>query len=306
MIPSTATPSLTFSRTTAVLLKGLDNRCERYNDCFKLCQQEFSKETVHDLRVATRRLLITLEILETLFLGMKARKLRRDLKRQLDNLDQLMDTQVQIAYVEDEMVGVKGISSFLKYLYRREANLLKEVEHNIRSISIGDQNRRLAKIRLSAETRLQVPDVRARLIAAVDSSYANILHKYSKINPKDTESIHRTRIAFKSFRYTVEVIHPLLVRFPADLLKAMNDYQGLMGDIQDIEVLQDTLKVFGKKHPDVDISKSMAFVDEQHRLQVESYLSSMGALLAFWRYTPRQPYPWNKVKPESIPSKGKA
>ncbi|MGB8213386.1 MAG: CHAD domain-containing protein [Anaerolineales bacterium] len=304
MTPSNGTPSPTFPRAALLLLKGLDNRWQRYQDCFKLCQQEFSKEAVHDLRVATRRLLILLEILETLFLGMKGRKLRRELKRQLDSLDELMDIQVQIAYVVDEMAGVEGISAFLKYLYRREAYLLKDVEHIVKSISIADQNRRMANFRLVAESKLQIREVRSRLIAAVDISYSNVLHRYSKINPEETESIHRTRIAFKSFRYAVEIIHPLLIRYPVGLLKAMNEFQGLMGDIQDNEVLQEMFEVFGKKHPDVNISPSKEFVKERHQLLVTTFVSEMETVHTFWRISPRQPYPWNKIKPESetIPS----
>ena len=86
MSPSNSVSTPTFSRAAKLLLKMLDMRCQRYQDCFRLCQKEFSREAVHDLRVATRRLLTMLEILETLFLGMQGRKLRRELKRQLDCL----------------------------------------------------------------------------------------------------------------------------------------------------------------------------------------------------------------------------
>src|SRR5271157_413195 len=301
-----APPSPNFSTAAALLLQGLDHRWDEYQDCYRFCLHEFSKEAVHDLRVATRRLLNILEILETLFLANKGRKLRRELKRQLDGLDKLRDTQVQIAYVVDEMAGVKGISAFLKYLHRREATLLAEVVHLIRTTSMAGQQRRLARIRLSAEARLQVKGVRARLIAAVDSSFANVLHRQSKIDPKDTETIHRTRIVFKSFRYAVEMIHPLLVHYPVDLLKAMNDYQGSMGDIQDMEVLQEILETFGKKHPDKDISSSVAFVNKRHRLLVTTFLSRKDELQGFWRNSPHQPYPWNKARPASVPSRGKA
>ena len=64
-----------------------------------------------------------------------------------------------------------------------------------------------------------MPDVRARLIGAVDRSYENVLHRFARIDPEDTETIHRTRIAFKSFRYAVEIIHPLLVRLSRQLIK---------------------------------------------------------------------------------------
>jgi CHAD domain-containing protein len=275
----------------------LDLRCQRYQDCFKLCQKDFSRQSVHDLRVATRRLLTLMEIVETLFLGMKGRKLRRELKRQLDCLDELMDTQVQIAFVQQEMAQVEGISAFIKYLVRREASLLKQVEHIINGISIASQMRRLNEIRQAAEARLQVPDVRLRLVGAVDRSYENVLHRYARIDPQDTETIHRTRIAFKSLRYAIEIIHPLLTRYPANMLKAMNEYQGWMGDIQDIEVLQGMIGAFGKVHPNADISALMSAVEELHRQKVAAYLSKKDTLQIFWRPSPQQSYPWSKPKP---------
>ena len=295
MPKSEASPAPTFSRAATLLLKMLDLRCQRYQECFKLCQKDFSKEAVHDLRVATRRLLTMLEILETLFLGMKGRKLRRELKRQLDCLDELMDTQVQIAFVEDEMVEVAGISAFIKFLHRREASLLKQVEHTVRGISLASQMRRLADVRQTAEARLQVPDVRLRLISAVDRSYENVQHRFARIDPADTETIHRIRIAFKSFRYTVEMVHALLARYPIALLKAMNEYQGLMGYIQDIEVLQGMVVAFGKVHPNADISPSLAAVNEMHQRKVAAYLSHKDTLHIYWRLSTRQPYPWSKT-----------
>ncbi len=304
MTPPEASPTPAFSPAARLLLEGLDSRWERYQACFEYCGQEFSKEAVHDLRVATRRLLTMLEMLESLFLTMKVRKLRKELKEQLDALDELRDIQVQIAYVVDEMSGVDGIPPFLKYLYRRETIRLKEVERLIRSTSPAAMGRRVQKIRSSAEARLQVPDVRARMITAVDGAYANVLHRYSRIDPRDTNSIHRTRIAFKSFRYAVEVIHPLLLRYPDGMLKSMNDYQGWMGDIQDIEVLQEMLKAFGKKHSKAEMSASMNFVDWQHKKLVEGFLSRKGALQGFWRWSPRRPYPWNPLKHKIEPVRG--
>ena len=291
-----AISSQTLSPAARLLLRGLDNRWERYENCFQICCQEFSKEAVHDLRVTNRRLLNIIEIFERSFLGMKGHKLRRDLKGQLDNLDLLMDIQVQIAFVTDEMAEVEGISVFQKYLSRREAKLLKDVEKLVQSLSIAHQKRRLNNFRSNAEARLQVPHVRARLIAAVDNSYAYVLQRYSRIDPQKTETIHRTRIAFKSFRYAVEVIYPLIAHYPMELLKEMNGYQGYMGDIQDIEVLQGLLKAFGKKHSTSDVSSPQAFVDERHRLLLETFLSHKDALYDFWRYSPRQSYPWNKAR----------
>jgi hypothetical protein len=80
-------------------------------------------------------------------------------------------------------------------------------------------------------------------------------------------------------------------------LKAMNEYQGWMGDIQDIEVLQGMLVAFGKVHPNADISSPMAVVAELHRQKVTGYISKKDTIQIFWRPSPQQPYPWSKTKP---------
>jgi CHAD domain-containing protein len=303
MSPSKGLSTPISSRAATLLLEMLDLRTQKYLACFIVCQGEFTKEAVHDLRVASRRLLTLLEIIESLFLGMKGRKLRRELKRQLDCLDELMDTQVQIAFVEQKLAQVTGIAAFIKYLIHRQADLLKQVEHTIRAVSIAQQARSLAEIRQIAESRLQIPDMRIHLIEAADRLYENVLHRFARIDPGQTETIHRTRIAFKSFRYAVEIIHPLLGRYPVQLLKAMNEYQGLMGDIQDMEVMQGMLAAFNKAQPGVDISSPLAVVEEYHRIKVTAYLSKKDSLHMFWRLSPRQPYPWSKVRPpiESAP-----
>jgi CHAD domain-containing protein len=306
MSPSQGLSTPTFSRAATLLLEMLDLRSQKFLVCFTVCQSEFSKEAVHDLRVASRRLLTLLEIIESLFLGMKGRKLRRELKRQLDCLDELMDTQVQIAFVEQKLAQGRGVAAFIKYLLHQQAGLQKQVEHTIRAVSIAKQARSLADIRQTAESGLQIPDMRIRLIGAADRLYENVLNRFARIDPGQTETIHRTRIAFKSFRYAVEIIHPLLARYPAQLLKAMNDYQGLMGDIQDMEVMQNMLDAFSKAQPGVDISSPLAVVEEYHRLKVTAYLSKKDSLHMFWRLSPRQPYPWSRVRPpiESAPVKG--
>lgn len=42
----------------------------------------------------------------------------------------------------------------------------------------------------------------------------------------------------------VEFIQPLLMDFPPDNLRQMNDYQSLMREIQDVEVIMQTLADF--------------------------------------------------------------
>jgi hypothetical protein len=61
------------------------------------CQAAFSAESVHDLRIAVRRMLALVERLQAIEPQPRLKKLRRDFKAQLDSLDDLRDTQVLLA-----------------------------------------------------------------------------------------------------------------------------------------------------------------------------------------------------------------
>ena len=73
-----------------VLIASMDERWKRYRAELKRCQRDFSEEAVHDLCVATRRLLAVMDICRTLDPHPRVQKVRRALKNQLDALDDLV------------------------------------------------------------------------------------------------------------------------------------------------------------------------------------------------------------------------
>ncbi len=77
-----------------LLLNALGQRYGKYQVEHNRCKAEFSEEAVHDLRVATRRLLAIVDLLRIIAPAPNLQKLRGLLKVQLDSLDELRDTQV--------------------------------------------------------------------------------------------------------------------------------------------------------------------------------------------------------------------
>ena len=60
-------------------------------------------------------------------------------------------------------------------------------------------------------------------------------------------TVHRTRVAFKHYRYMVEAMVECLPGVTPGGLAAMRRFQGVMGSVQDIEVLLTELDRFLKK-----------------------------------------------------------
>jgi CHAD domain-containing protein len=102
------------------------------------------------------------------------------------------------------------------------------------------------------------------------------------------------RIAFKRFRYMVEIVHPLLAGFPLDQLKWMNDYQSLMGEVQDAEVFMQTLSDYLENTSVQDLEAVRRYYARRHAEAIAAFVAEKNRMHRFWRALPDQPFPWEK------------
>ena len=276
------------------LLDSLNARWKRYNLELKNCRDEFSEEAVHDFRVVARRLLASLDLLRATIRSAKIKKMRRILKDQLDDLDELRDTQVLLADISENVHDFPSLQPFEEYLLRQEKKLMRAARKEIRSLEVTDLSAQIRKLN-KAITTSSLSDLDVGLFAVIDEAYAKVIRRYKQIDPAQPATIHRLRIAFKKFRYMVESIHPIIEGFPEDYLKRMHDYQTLMGDIQDMEVALHELAEFEKHAPaGYDPEPVRAYYREHHSLAIFHYIEDKGEALSFWRPAPDQPFPQEK------------
>jgi CHAD domain-containing protein len=125
----------------------IDQRWEKYRADLKTCRAEFTETAVHDLRVATRRLLAALELIRALDPHPRIKKLCRRLKSQLDGFDTLRDVQVMLVDISKNIESLPELQLFQKYLQKREKRLLRAAEKHVCAIKLSAFNRRLVKVR---------------------------------------------------------------------------------------------------------------------------------------------------------------
>jgi CHAD domain-containing protein len=265
----------------------LRTQWRRYRKRLKRCQKQFSENAVHDVRVETRRLLSTVELLGAFVPEAEVKKARRTLKRQFDTFNRLRDTQVQLIYVGRMAGAFAGARPFRDWLRKREACFTHEVRKNIRRIKTKRLGRRLAAFeREISRQRKQIPRAGAWGVAlcAVNAAFVRVVQLCRRANAGDTRTIHRTRIAFKRFRYMVEALPPSLPTVTEERRQAMRGYQSMMGDIQDVEILLAALDKFVRRGkigvgPARQLKKELA---HRRGLLIEIYLNAAGRLRRFW------------------------
>ncbi|GAB4487850.1 MAG: hypothetical protein Fur0016_05360 [Anaerolineales bacterium] len=272
-----------------LLLEAIDTRWEKYREQIKTCRREFSEEAVHDLRVAARRLLALVDLIRAVSPHPRLQKIRKALKGQLDEFDTLRDTQVILAEISETIESLPELKPLQQILQKRERRLLREAEEIVEDLKPSGIARRLEKVRADRADVIPGPEFDAQVLQAVDEAYGTVLQRYRWINPAQPATIHRTRIAFKRFRYMVEIIHPLVPEFPQANFRRMHNYQTAMGEIQDVEVFLFTLDELGETGSPESVRR---YYEHRHAELIAAYIEGKDEVETFWRATPGQPFPW--------------
>jgi CHAD domain-containing protein len=275
------------------LLAALDDRWKIYRLELKRCREEFSNEAVHDLRVASRRMLAFIRLMNSISPRPRLQKLKRYFKEQLDEFDDLRDTQVILAEISETLQELPQLQEFQDHLQSVEKRLLKMLRKQLRVIDLFDVSKRIRRLRESLKTDLS-DDLVLKTFQAVDDAFLITKRRRDWANPAQATSIHRVRIAFKTFRYTVEIVHPLVGNFPVENFRRMHDYQSLMGEIQDVEVILQALTDAPVNVASFDPEQVRRYYEGCHAKAISAYMENINQLDTFWRSAPDQPFPWEK------------
>jgi CHAD domain-containing protein len=277
----------------ALMVDSLHDRWRSFQAELKRCQKKHTEEAVHDLRVATRRLMSTLELVDRIHPGADLRKARRTLKKQLDLFGPLRDVQVQLLTVEKMLPSFPELQEFSDALAKRERRLKQRLRMELQRLKTGKIRRRIA---VAARRLATLPDTtavqrqhRAAAILAIEAAFERVVERKQAVTPTDGASIHRMRVAFKKFRYMVESLGPLRGYTTRKRLKAMNAFQGSMGDIQDAEVLLASAQAFARARGtegEAALARALAELSRRRTALIETFLGLADTMFTFWKPAP--------------------
>lgn len=285
--PKVTRPSVAGIRQ--VLTDSLCVRWEKYLSELTRCKARCSEESVHDLRVATRRLMAALDLVMTVIPDDQVVTLRGLLKKDLNAFNPLRDEQVKLLFVKKMVSNFPVLESFQTILMLREQRLVERIGKRIRKEQAEPFDRHLQRVRkrllLTTDEAHLTGVWLAAVLGAAAAAYARAVDKRIAVNPTKTSTIHELRVAFKKFRYIVEVLQPILPQVTQHQLSAMNAYQVRMGDIQDIEVLRASMHAYtatrhgGARRSLISVQQEL---DRRHAILIDAFLQSADELYAFW------------------------
>ncbi len=290
--PPSSQVSIALGRQLVISLKEL---WRNYRQKLKRCQKRFCEGSVHDLRVETRRLLSKLELLRTLISDDSVETALRILKKRLDVFDELRDTQVQLLCLTKRRRAMPELKAFYKELKRRERRLIKPIARKVRRSRTSKLEKCLARLKKKLRALTADSEANERSARIVKKAVQEACHLVARlrrrIDPEDSRTIHRTRVAFKKVRYMVESLQPVLPGVSPRRLRQMRDYQAMMGDIQDNEMLVARMdELVGKKKlKESHLQRFRQELAVRRTTLVNKYLKSADQLFTFWSASARRP-----------------
>jgi CHAD domain-containing protein len=198
---------------------------------------------------------------------------------------------VILAEISESLQELPQLEHFQEHLQGMEKTLLKKLRKRLKVIDLFEVSKRVRRMRESLKTESD-PESVTRIFQAVDDAFLITRQRLTWINPAQSTSIHRVRLAFKTLRYLIEIIHPLLPVFPVQNLKQMHDYQSLMGEVQDVEVIMQALADAPVHAASFDPEPVRLYYERRHAEAISAYLARRNQLDTFWRSAPDQPFPW--------------
>lgn len=274
----------------SVLAASLQTRWVTFAQEVERSRHSLSQRHIHDLRVASRRLRATLEIVESVHPVKSIARLRKSLKRHMRPLGLLRDLQLLRRNTRDMLAEFPHLKAFDIDLRKREQTILKRARRELSSIALEEHAQTIDRIQSEVRSLITGATVSraATTIAlgALSTAYLGACLLKSGATSGQIPRIHQFRISFKRLRYMIEALRPILLPLPESLFTRMNAYQTRMGMIQDHEVLVTSIAEWErhqKRRIDVEMRAACRtqLADQEEKLK-EALLSAVEEFDEFW------------------------
>jgi CHAD domain-containing protein len=270
------------------LADELERRWKLYRRALKRCQRTFSEHWIHCSRIEARRLAAQVDLHRVFVPRQMVEEAQRILKRHLDTFDPLRDAQVQLLLLKREYQDKPGARAIRKLTLKREKHCQRAARRQIRKVKTRRLKRVIEMLVKRLRKRGRDPERRQldrmAIVGHVETAFTYLVKCREQMQEAHPATIHRTRIAFKKFRYMMEAMRPLLPGMTPRQMAAMKAFQDVMGDLQDTDVFLTRMRklVAKKRVPAADAAPILRWLARRHVRQAHRCLRRADVIFKFW------------------------
>ena len=266
-------------------------RADHVISCAKAVERDLGVAPVHELRVACRRLVQSIDMLGSFFERSERKRLRKLTNTLRRIFGDLRDADVLLEFLRQwlseaphtlpEVVAASHLITLLATKRRRETQRVRQAlkqEQILETLTalqaLSDTCRSLKELRrklmlkdhLTQGDAAPKPNRTSRIDRAIDKTWRatdNLLTMHPlDTTPEGLSQAHDVRIVFKSYRYAVEAYaEKLPSKERKALLKPFKAVQDSLGQIQDASVLLDHIAASRAALPPKRLIKGLNHID---------------------------------------------
>lgn len=224
--------------------------------------------SLHDLRVAVRRLNAAIDLALAVEDSPPLRKARKGLRRTIRRLNQARDVEITIPLLASLVRRYPLLRPLLQTL-RGQLRASASADDTLTGgVAGGPLDRVLADAISEMKAANQSGEEYAAIIRAIEgaraSAYLRVARAIHRVEKGDDTSFHRVRTALKRYRYVVEALAPVAPAGSDSSLRIIRAMQRALGDLQDWAVLQRTLLRYLKRQAIPSQPSSLALLSAVH------------------------------------------
>jgi len=236
------------------------SRWELYRAWLDEYRKQPSAESVHEMRVSSRRLASQLMLLGCVVGGRKPCKVQRMLKSQLRSLGAVRDLHVQRIFLEQQATKFPQVALLREHLMRRERELIKPASRRMSNSKVKKLQRWIDRLEEEfaqvASDVVKQEEFAAAAWRCAEDAFAETVRCWRLIRLSDLRTIHHTRVAFKR----------------------------KMGNIQDLVVIQKCIADFIDENGtrEAPLRPFCAYVRRRGGRALRAFRDSAEKLFQFW------------------------
>lgn len=264
------------------LLKLSRRRLEKYATLLPKLLIGDAPETIHDLRVGSRRLQQIVRIIAPAGQTKKLKKVTAALRHVRQSLGPCRDLDVNLALIDSRRAqgGAGSVLSAWHSLHRQIASQREAMIGRARQeIASQDLFKFINRVQVLIEATERDTDPLEQIAAAMTASMTGWEESFAATREKaDAMALHGLRIAGKKLRYRAELLADLGQAKVKPLVKILKEIQTSLGDWHDRSVLlRHVAEFIGRPgfladHP--DIGRILLAEIEKERLRADADIAS--------------------------------
>lgn len=247
-----------------------------YNAEFKkLKKGDRSEDTIHDARVAARRLNALFEALGIICDYSDNKKLKKKIKNSRKKLGGARDIQIARIFLIKNQDNIKNFdyNSFEDYYQQIQQQALETTDQFIKKFKRKKLNN---KVKQNIKKHFQQTNEEVslqNLFEKINEEKETLLSEFDLLNRNDKSSFHQLRKDLKKLRYKLEILNEIgLGDYNIDNYKLFQDD---LGEIQDIEVIREILSEQYKAAESKNDLKNLSdFLDQEQNKLIDKVLNN--------------------------------